>query len=173
MGQSQSNKFDKLFTLICTDNIEELKRQLRSSSSPEQTRILSNLTDNDKAATLLMYAAFYGNQTICQLLIESGADLFSQDNEGRHVLYYAIVSQAYNVVKYIIEDVLSKFDSTIQQNFLQNKDHTGETCLHEAVKVHAVACIELLLKHEVDVNIVNNDGITPLHRAVDLGKLNN
>jgi ankyrin repeat protein len=105
MEQSQSNKLDKLFTLICTDNIEELKQQLRSSSSPEQTRVLSNLTDNDKAATLLMYAAFYGNQTICQLLIESGADVFAQDDERRHFLYYAIISQTYDVVNYIIEDV--------------------------------------------------------------------
>jgi ankyrin repeat protein len=170
MGQSQSSKFDKLFTLICTDNIEELRRQLRSCSSPEQTTNLSNLTDNDKGATLLMYAAFYGNQSICQLLIESGADVFFRDNEGRHVLYYAIVSQAHNVVKYLIENVLINADPNIQHSFLHNKDHTGETCLHEAVKVHAVAGIELLLKHDVDVNIVNNDGITALHRAVDLGK---
>jgi ankyrin repeat protein len=170
MGQSQSSKFDKLFTLICTDNTEELTRQLRSCSSPEQTSCLSNLSDADKSATLLMYAAFYGNMAICRLLLESGAQLFSRDNEGRNVLFYAIAGQAYNVAKYLIENALTDFDNDTRKNFINNSDNTGETCLHEAVKVHAVSCIELLLKHEIDVNIVNKDGVTALHRAVDLGK---
>lgn len=168
MGQSQSSKFDKLFTLICTDNTEELTRQLRSCSSPEQTN-LSNLSDTDKSATLLMYAAFYGNMAICRLLLDSGAQLFSRDNEGRNVLFYAIAGQAYNVVKYLVETVLNESDTETRKNFINNSDKTGETCLHEAVKVHAVSCIELLLKHEIDVNIMNKDGVTALHRAVDLG----
>ncbi|CAF0914271.1 unnamed protein product [Adineta ricciae] len=169
MGQSQSSKFDKLFTLICTDNTEELSRQLRSCSSPEQTTCLSNLSDADKAATLLMYAAFYGNMAICRLLLESGAQLFSRDNEGRNVLFYAIAGQAYNVTKYLIESALANYETEVRRNFINNSDNTGETCLHEAVKVHAVSCIELLLKHDIDVNIVNKDGVTALHRAVDLG----
>lgn len=170
MGQSQSSKFDKLFTLICTDNTEELTRQLRSCSSAEQTSCLSNLSDKDKSATLLMYAAFYGNLTICRLLLESGARLLSRDNEGRNVLFYAIAGQAYNVTKYLIESALTEFDTDTRKTFLNNSDNTGETCLHEAVKVHAVSCIELLLKHDIDVNIVNKDGVTALHRAVDLGE---
>lgn len=170
MGQSQSTKFEKLFTLICTNNIEELRRQLCLCSSSEQTASLVNLTDTDKGATLLMYAAFYGNKTICQLLIESGAKVFSQDTDRRNVLYYAVTSQAYNVVEYLIESVIIDVDVSLQQDFINNKDHMGETCLHEAVKVHALSCIEILLKHNIDVNIVNNDGITSLHRAVDLGK---
>lgn len=169
MGQSQSSKFDKLFTLICTDNTEELTRQFRSCSSAEQTSCLSNLSDKDKAATLLMYAAFYGNLAICRLLLESGARILSRDNEGRNVLFYAIAGQAYNVAKHLIESALTEFDKDTRQNFLNNSDNTGETCLHEAVKVHGVSCIELLLKHEIDVNIVNKDGVTALHRAVDLG----
>lgn len=169
MGQSQSSKFDKLFTLICTDNTEELTRQLRSCSSPEQTT-LSNLSDADKSATLLMYAAFYGNLAICRLLLDSGAQLFSRDNEGRNVLFYANAGQAYTVAKYLLETVLVEHDAEIRKNFINNSDNTGETCLHEAVKVHAVPCIELLLKHEIDVNIMNKDGVTALHRAVDLGR---
>ncbi|CAF1259002.1 unnamed protein product [Rotaria sordida] len=169
MGQSQSAKFNKLFTLICTDNTEELQRQLRSCSSPEQTASLSNLCDIDQGVTLLMYAAFYGNKIICQLLIESGAHVFRRDYKGRNVLYYAITSQSYNVVRYLIENALANVTNDIRQDFINNKDSLGETCLHEAVKVHAVSCIELLLKYDIDVNIVNNDGITALHRAVDLG----
>lgn len=171
MGQSQSSKFDKLFTLICTDNTEELTRQLRSCSSPEQTTCLANLSDKDKSATLLMYASFYGNLANCHLLLESGARLLSRDNEGRNVLFYAIAGQAYNVAKHLIETALNEFDKDTRQNFLNNSDNTGETCLHEAVKIHALSCIELLLKHEIDVNIVNKDGVTALHRAVDLGML--
>ncbi|CAF3744177.1 unnamed protein product [Rotaria sp. Silwood1] len=169
MGQSQSAKFDKLFTLICTDNTEELSRQLRSCSSLEQKKCLSNLSDADKAATLLMYAAFYGNMAICRLLLESGAQLFSRDNEGHNVLFYSIAGQAYNVAKYLIETSLTKFDNEIQKNFINNLDNTGETCLHEAVKIHAISCIELLIKHNIDINIANKDGATALHRAVDLG----
>ncbi|CAF2781869.1 unnamed protein product [Rotaria sp. Silwood2] len=169
MGQSQSSKFDKLFTLICTDNTEELGRQLRSCSSPEQTKCLSNLSDADKAATLLMFAAFYGNMAICRLLLEAGAQLFSRDNEGHNVLFYAIAGQAYNVAQYLIDAALTKFDNEAQKNFINNLDNTGETCLHEAVKIHSVSCIELLIKHNININIANKDGATALHRAVDLG----
>lgn len=170
MGQSQSAKFDKLFTLICTDNVDELGRQLRSCSSAEQTACLSNLSDSDKAATLLMYAAFYGNMSICRLLLDSGAKLHSRDNEGRNVLFYAIAGQAYYIAQHLIESALISCDAETRKNFINNADNTGETCLHEAVKVHAVSCIELLLKHEIDVNIMNKDGVTALHRAVDLGE---
>lgn len=170
MGQSQSAKFDKLFTLICTDNSEELGRQLRSCSSTDQTVYLSNLSDTDKAATLLMYAAFYDNVTICRLLLDSGAKLLSRDNEGRNALFYAIAGQAYKVLQYFIETALKKFDGETRTNFINNADNTGETCLHEAVKVHAVSCVEFLLKHEIDVNITNKEGVTALHRAVDLGE---
>lgn len=170
MGQSQSAKFDKLFTLICTDNSEELGRQLRSCSSTEQTAYLSNLSDTDKAATLLMYAAFYDNVKICRLLLDSGAKLLSRDNEGRNALFYAIAGQAYKVLQYFIETVLKKFDVETRTSFINNADNTGETCLHEAVKIHAVSCVEFLLKNEIDVNITNKEGVTALHRAVDLGK---
>ena len=170
MGQSQSAKFDKLFTLICTDNVEELSRQLRSCSSAEQKACLANLSDTDKAATLLMYAAFYGNMSICRLLVDSGAKLDSRDNEGRNVLFYAIAGQAYNSAQYLVESALLSTDVETQKKFINNADYTGETCLHEAVKVHAVSCVELLLRHEIDVNIMNKDGVTALHRAVDLGK---
>jgi ankyrin repeat protein len=170
MGQSQSSKFDKLFTLICTNNTEELSRQLRSCSSVEQATCLSNLADTDKAATLLMYAAFYNNIIIYRLLLDSGANLLSRDNEGRNVLYYAISGQAFNVVQYTIETALTTFNIEIRRNFINNIDNADETCLHEAVKLHAVPCIELLLKYDIDVNIMNKDGVTALHRAVDLGK---
>ncbi|CAF1118823.1 unnamed protein product [Rotaria sordida] len=171
MGQSQSAKFDKLFTLICTDNTEELSRQLRACSSPEQTKCLSNLSDADKAATLLMFAAFYGNMAVCRLLLESGAELFSRDNEGHNVLFYAVAGQGYNVAKYLIETVLEKFDDETRKKFINNLDNTGETCLHEAVKIHATSCTELLIKHDININIANKNGATALHRAVDLGHL--
>ncbi|CAF3014332.1 unnamed protein product [Rotaria socialis] len=169
MGQSQSAKFDKMFTLICTNNATELERQIRSCSSAEQKANLSNLSDTNQGVTLLMYAAFYGNKNVCHLLIEAGAEVFSRDHEGRNVLYYAITSQSFHVVKYLLENVITEVDSDARQNFINNRDSMGETCLHEAVKIHAVSCIDLVLKADIDVNIVNNDGITALHRAVDLG----
>ena len=170
MGQLQSTEFDKFFTLICTNNTDELERRLRSCSSSEQKADLSNLTDTYKAATLLMYGAFYGNKAICQLLIESGAEIFHRDKEGRNVLYYAITSQSCDVIKYLFESVLVNVDKDARRNFINNRDSIGETCLHEAVTIDAVNCVELLLKYEIDVNIVNNDGVTALHRAVDNGK---
>lgn len=170
MGQSQSSKFERLFTLICTDNAEELTRQLSLCSSTEQKKSLSNLSDADKNITLLMYAAFYGNKKICGLLLESGAQLSSRDNEGHNVLFYAMAGQSYNVAKYLIETSIAQLDVEKQKSFINNLDNDGETCLHEAVKIHALTSIELLIKYGIDVNIANKVGATALHRAVDLGR---
>ena len=171
MGQSQTSKFEKFFTLICTDNYDELSRQFRSCSTSEQLKALSNLCDVEKSASLLMYAAFYGHLNIARLLLESGANLLSHDNEGRNALFYAIAGQSTNIVQYLIETILGRFNAESRTNFLNTTDVSGDTCLHEAIKLHAVASIELLLKHQIDVNIMNHEGITGLHRAVDLGKI--
>jgi ankyrin repeat protein len=169
MGQP-SSKFDKLFTLICTHNVEELSRQFRSTSTVEQSAHLANLSDTVKGTTLLMYAAFFGDVAISRLLLDSGAILSSRDVEGRNALFYTVAGQAPNVTQYFLETAIGTLDDETKRNFINNKDQQGETCLHEAVRINTVPCVELLLKHDVDVTVMNNDGVTALHRAVDLGK---
>lgn len=170
MGQTQANKFEKYFTLICTNNYDELSKQFRLCSTAEQLETLANLTDTEKAATLLMYAAYYGDPKITKLLIESGADVLSNDAEGRHCLFYAIAGKSVTVVQYFIEIVSTKFDEETQKEFLNTQDRVGDTCLHEAVKFNRLQSIELLIKYSININTRNKEGITALHRAIDLGK---
>ncbi|CAF0918289.1 unnamed protein product [Didymodactylos carnosus] len=168
MGQSQSAKFEKYFSLICTDNVDELRKQLKSVSS-EQANFICNLYDADKGTgtTLLMYAAFYGNTLICKLLIDNGANKSKLDCSKRNVLYYSIAGQSYNVAKYLFDIC----DTNTKQILINNIDQNNETALHESIKVQNLHCIDLLLSNHIDVNILNKDGISALHMAVDLGKI--
>ncbi|CAF1035288.1 unnamed protein product [Didymodactylos carnosus] len=168
MGQSQSSKFDKYFSLICTDNVDELRKQLNSLTN-EQANLICNLHDIDKGTgtTLLMYAAFYGNALICKLLIDNGASKVKLDCSKRNVLYYSIAGQSYNVAKYLMDTC----DANTKQTFINNIDQNNETALHEAVKTQNLHCIDLLLINHIDVNVLNKGGISALHIAVDLGKV--
>ena len=118
-----------------------------------------------------MYAAFHGDPAICRLLVESGAQLISREKEGRNVLFYAVAGKAYKVVQYLLERSLEEFDEEKRKKFINNSDNSGETCLHAAVTIQTVSCIELLIRHGIDINIANKFGTTALHRAVELGKL--
>ena len=45
------------------------------------------------------------------------------------------------------------------------RDKDGATLLHYAVLVAAIQTLKLLIKHDVDVNLADNEGWTPLHLA--------
>ena len=105
--------------------------------------------------SLLNWASAFGQIEIMKLLLERGADVNARDStrEGRTPLHRAAANGHVEAIKLLIEkggDVYS-FDNTWSTPFtraLANERH---------------AAMEELAKY--DVNIVDERGLTPLHRA--------
>eukprot|EP01018_Ginkgo_biloba_P007001 Gb_02756 [translate_table: standard] len=68
------------------------------------------------------------------------------------------------IAQYLMVDLPIRNIDCSMSNSIILKD--GATLLHYAVQVAAIQTVKLLLKHNVDVNVADNEGWTPLHLAV-------
>ncbi len=93
---------------------------------------------------------------IIDMLEKAGADIHATSRMGETILHYAAHRGHLDVVKYLIE----------KRGFSPNqKDKEGETPLHEAMKGGFYLIedtVSMLIKKGADVNITDNDGLTPL-----------
>ncbi|MGR3974011.1 MAG: ankyrin repeat domain-containing protein [Candidatus Rhabdochlamydia sp.] len=121
--------------------------------------------DFDKK-TPLYIAVIAGNDLVVNLLIELGASLDIADSQKKNLLHVAI---SYNHIS--TSQVL--LNSSLGKHLLNAKDDDGKTPLHtlfwgsekpEILKI-------LLSSDEIDVNVINDHGYTPLHWACKHGHL--
>ena len=59
-----------------------------------------------------------------------------------------------------------QFDITARPQIINAKDEDGNSLLHWAAEKDKSDIIEYLLKKKANVDIKNNKGVTPLHKAV-------
>lgn len=76
------------------------------------------------------------------------------DVKGRTVLHAAVLSEMQDIVRPII----GKIDINV-------KDDDGDTPLIAAVSIYSIAMAEILLQNGTDVDMSNNNMISPLHVA--------
>ncbi|XP_036369488.1 E3 ubiquitin-protein ligase MIB2-like isoform X3 [Octopus sinensis] len=106
--------------------------------------------------TALQVASGKGHEDIVLMLLEAGADLEIQDDDGDTALHYS----SYRDQPEVMEILLSK-GANIKA---VNDKHF--TALHIAVSSESVKCVRVLLKHSAAVNIQDSNGNTPLHLAI-------
>ena len=113
-----------------------------------------NLKTND-GKNCLHIAADRGHFSLCRTLIKiHNVDMQLPDNEGWNALHYFAENGSYELVK-------SVADMGIDINLKTNK---GKNCLHIASENgHLDLCRKLISKHDVNVQIPEYDGWTPLH----------
>ncbi|KFY38616.1 hypothetical protein V494_04301 [Pseudogymnoascus sp. VKM F-4513 (FW-928)] len=102
----------------------------------------------------LHYAAQSGNHEIVALLLRFGADVYSKDDFERTPLHMAMGH--IDVVKTLLKDGA----------LLSSQDRNGDTPFHyvfyNALEIRQqFSIIDVLLKHDCDLNIENNSGQTP------------
>lgn len=99
---------------------------------------------------------------IARKLILQGADVNSEDAEGKTPLFYFGLTQR-DPDDYAV-DFKSMGEFLINHGAdINHRDHKGNTPLHATVENSRIA--ELLISKGVDVNEKNNEGMTPLHIA--------
>ncbi len=99
---------------------------------------------------------------VAKALVMQGANVNSEDAEGKTPLFYFGLTQRdpddYDV------DFKSMGEFLIDHGAdIHHRDHKGNTPLHTTVENSKIA--ELLISKGAEVNAKNNDGITPLHIA--------
>ncbi|XP_059470956.1 ankyrin-3-like isoform X1 [Neocloeon triangulifer] len=112
---------------------------------------------DDECKTPLILAAFLSSTEMCRLLVDNGADLSAVNKYGDDALHVACLEgKIDNAIYFLGLNVFS----------VDKKGQSGRTALHHAAQNGHVAVSEILLSRGADVNICDNDNITPLIIAV-------
>ena len=142
-------------------NLYELSKEIiilaKSNLSPKEFTSFINQGTN-KGQTPLHYASFVGNIKLIKLLIENGADISSETNNGFNVLHLSIMGNKVTPFYYFIQ----KYNVNIN-----SKDSKDNTSLHLATYFNSKKIFNYLLTNDkIEINSKNKEGFTPLHFAV-------
>ena len=108
--------------------------------------------------TLLHLLIHLGNsKAICQRLLDCGADINAKDQFGRSPLHLAVSYGNNEITEWLLNNGA----------YVDSQKNNKDTPLHIAADGDVKSCT-LLLIQGADPNCVNNDGETPLSRAVKL-----
>lgn len=142
-----------------------------------------DLCDSD-GNTALAWAARTGKLDTISLLVEHSADVNTADKDGTTPLMYAIEENRYTPHRASISDVIQELLKCGAK--IDAHSTTGLTALHMAtraplddnagdhswISLDDVAVLNTLVKHGMDVNMVDDTGRTPLMLAAQHGKKN-
>ena len=120
----------------------------------------SPIGTNDRGETDLHIAAAWNLPVLIISLLNQGADVNAQDNDGRTPLHTAVSTIFGGREREAIEVLLN------QEADANTKNKDGDAPLHTVCLLNFYEMAEVLLKHGADVNVKDNDSNTPLHRAV-------
>lgn len=115
---------------------------------------------NDNGETALMIALRSGNVEIVKLLLENKVEVNEKDSDGWHALMLAALYQ----VPIKIVKMLLRHGAVIDE-----RNKFGETSLIKAAEQGCLEMVKLLLANGADPVLEDNDGITALRIAEDLG----
>lgn len=128
------------------------------------TRLLSkpiNLEVFDRQGTALMWASFWGLSDIVDLLLKSGASLYTTSELGYTPLHAAAQAGHLTIAKVLVKKGIS-IDSSAQ---------CGSTPLHLAAQKGRDNLVEYLLSLGAQLELRDLQGRTPLHLAAWQGHI--
>ena len=149
---------------------ETLFHLVAEKGTPDEMRVLrdhfpemASITDN-KGGTLLMAAAKADNSDVITYLLQDvNADPADKDLNGWTALIWAALSNAVNAIKSLLN-----YSSVQRKLNIDETNHDNETAFNVAMKSGSLNAAALLKAHGAAINIADQNGVTPLMRAVRL-----
>ncbi|XHG03558.1 hypothetical protein AWENTII_006860 [Aspergillus wentii] len=155
-GKSQT-LISELATAIKNGYVDEVKKLLDADGAKS---IVFPSPRTDEGVTPLMIAAIHGRGQIAELLLDTGADMDSEDsNDWWTALHYAARFDRVTIARLLLEQGASK-DSV---------NYGGGTPLSIAAQKGHLAMTELLLDYGSRVDEPDDDRMPPLHHAIANG----
>jgi palmitoyltransferase len=142
--------------------IDEMKIRLGQNSEKEIEKWVNKKTKKE-GNTALHYASYIGNIDLIITLIKNKADVKITNLSGDNMLHMAARGNNLNSFVYFKE----KFNMNIE-----SIDEMNSTPLHKACYYGSDLIMNYILSFNIDINLRDKDGYTPLHLAVIAGKLN-
>ena len=106
-----------------------------------------------RSQTALGWCCYRGKTDMVKLLVENGADVNHQDDDGRTPLHWAARKGHLAIVEFLIDEGAGVDVRSLAK---------GETPLHKAAAQGHVPVVRLLLQSGADKHVKNCDGLTPL-----------
>lgn len=129
--------------------------------------------------TALMHAAKLASAELVRLLVEAGADPKAHGKNAPGALWLARQSGNLECIGALAAE--SEVARAIQAGSVERlrelrvahadfneREKSGSTPLHEAVRFNQAACVAYLLKHHADPLAVDEEGTTPLQLAAEI-----
>jgi hypothetical protein len=135
---------------------QEIFEIARNGSAPQMGKYLKKHPDelnliSDQGASPFLLAAYHGNNEVANLLIEKGADLKNCYPQGSVI--YALIYKN-NLV--LLEEILKK---GVNPNDTCQYEQMGYP-LHFAMTLQRYDAIQILMKYELNLNILDQQGRT-------------
>ncbi|XP_048255952.1 uncharacterized protein LOC124149448 [Haliotis rufescens] len=140
------NDGDSLLHFACQGGNEAIVQHLVSSSDINTRRL--------NGVTPVMMAAFWGHQSVFDLLVSEQADLTLLDNNGDSLLHFACKGGNKAIVQHLVSP-----------SNINTRGRNGYTPVMVAAGKGHESVFDLLVSKQADLTLVNNDGDSLLHVA--------
>jgi ankyrin repeat protein/L-ascorbate metabolism protein UlaG (beta-lactamase superfamily) len=144
----------------------ELLDLFQNGKTPEILKILAEdpevvKTDMGSGMTPLHYAAYYGNQSVFDYLVQQGADINAKDRRGLSPVWFTVSGQQPKMLQKLIA---LKADLNI-------KNTEGDNMLMRAITARDPEIVQILLDQGFDPMFRNPYGLTPVSHAAGMNSV--
>lgn len=145
----------------CENGLIEIVEILLNRGFEVNTKISSY-----QKCTALLIAAYSNQDKVVKLLLDRGANVDEKTTSGDTALFFAVWYRSSKIAELLLQHGANIYEY-----------HNGESILHVASTIYNAhqedGILETLLFHQADPNAKDQDGRTPLQRALQIVLFNN